>query len=239
MCGRFAIDDQVNAQLEAWAEQGRDIDEWTPADWNSAIDRRPRYSVAPSTVAPILREWADADGGHQTLSDARWGLRPSWARDSGPRPINARLETVASNGMFRTAFSTTRCVVPMSGYFEWTEAADGKDPWYIHGAGLLLAAGVYASRQTDDGWERSFTIITREAKDASGRVHDRMPVFLPASDIDTWLTPGKLTAPAEMLDILDQASLTIARTLSLHRVDRAVNRTRDLDTTNPDLIAPV
>ena len=68
-----------------------------------------------------------------------WGLRPSWAKEKGPRPINARLETAATNGMFRSAFASARALVPMTGYYEWQEALeDGKkvkNPSYVHAPG--------------------------------------------------------------------------------------------------------
>lgn len=38
------------------------------------------------------------------------GLWPSWTKERGPRPINARLETAASNGMFRSAFASARAL---------------------------------------------------------------------------------------------------------------------------------
>ena len=100
----------------------------------------------------------------------------------GPRPINARLETIATNGMFRGPFSSGRAVVPMTGYYEWVEAeGGGKDPFFIHhpDGELLHAAGLAAASKSEDGggWDVTFTIVTREARDAGGEVHDRMPVF--------------------------------------------------------------
>lgn len=61
----------------------------------------------------------------RTLESARWGFKPSWAKDMGPQPINARFETGASNGMFRAAFASSRGKVPMSGYYEWVNTETG------------------------------------------------------------------------------------------------------------------
>ncbi|MEB0303567.1 SOS response-associated peptidase family protein, partial [Mucilaginibacter sp. 5C4] len=81
--------------------------------------------------------------------------------------------------MFRTAFDSRRCIVPMTGYYEWEDLPDGKQPHFIHGDGLLAAAGLYAARkESDDSWSHSMTIITREAPDASGEIHARMPALL-------------------------------------------------------------
>lgn len=175
------------------------------------------------------------------LERSRWGLRPSWAKDSGPRPINARLETAATNGMFRAAFSSSRALVPMSGYYEWQEAhEDGrqvKNPSYIHSPDtpLLAAAGLVAARQDDgsDEWTTTFTIITRTGEDAAGEVHDRMPVFLSPAAWDQWLDPANVEDKDALLDVLDVESRRIAATLTTYRVSRAVNNVR----TDPSLLA--
>ncbi|WP_082544095.1 SOS response-associated peptidase family protein [Sanguibacter sp. Leaf3] len=53
-------------------------------------------------------------------------------------------------------------------------------PHCIHGPGPLAADGLYAARKDEASGELAltYTIITREARDASGEVHDRMPTFL-------------------------------------------------------------
>lgn len=61
---------------------------------------------------------------------------------------------------------------------------------------LLHAAGLSAARKTGDreSWNITFTIVMREAPEAGGEVHDRMPVFLTYEVVGEWLTPGKLEA---------------------------------------------
>lgn len=211
------------------------------AEWD------PVYSIAPRTKAPVVREFVDDEGElHRTLEMARWGLHPSWAKDKGPRPINARLETIATNGMFRGPFSSGRAVVPMTGYYEWVEAEDGgKDPFFIHhpDGELLHAAGLTAARKSEDGegWDVTFTIVTREARDAGGEVHDRMPAFLTEDAVAEWLVPGKLEAEQKdpLLAQLEDVSTTIAGQLVTVPVDRQVNNVRTLDRTDPSLIAPL
>src|SRR5215217_6198586 len=52
----------------------------------------PRYNIAPTQLAPIMRE--DEEGRQLTLM--RWGLVPRWAKDVsiGAHMINARAETL-------------------------------------------------------------------------------------------------------------------------------------------------
>jgi len=60
------------------------------------------YSIAPSTRAPIVQERHDEGELHRDVDKARWGLQPGWAKKSGLRLINARLETVSTNGILRS-----------------------------------------------------------------------------------------------------------------------------------------
>ncbi|MGP5292179.1 SOS response-associated peptidase [Brachybacterium tyrofermentans] len=237
MCGRFTLAFEADGLLRSYVATSHDhAGEWEPV-----------YSVAPRTKAPVVREHVDDDGEVQrTLELARWGLHPSWAKDKGPRPINARLETIATNGMFRGPFSSGRAVVPMTGYYEWVEAADGgKDPFFVHhpDGELLHAAGLTAARKAEDGksWDVTFTVVTREARDAGGEVHDRMPVFLTDEAVQEWLVPGKLEAEQKdpLLAQLDAASMTIAGQLVTVPVDRKVNNVRTLDRTDQSLVDPL
>ena len=237
MCGRYVLEIDGDGLLHGYAATGQD----RAAQWEAV------YSIAPRTKAPVVRELVDDDGERQrSLELARWGLHPAWAKDKGPRPINARLETIATNGMFRGPFSSSRTIVPMTGYYEWVEADDGgKDPFFIHHpqGELLHAAGLTAARKAEDGdgWDVTFTIVTREARDASGEVHDRMPAFLTEGAVADWLAPGKLEPEQKdpLLTQLDQISTTMAAELVTVPVDRQVNNVRTLERTDPSLIAPL
>ncbi len=231
MCGRFALDEHVNTLIADFVAAGGDYDEWVPA-----------FSIAPTNRVPIVRERAGDDvNSIRTLELASWGFRPGWAKPGGPAPINARMETLATNGLFRGAFAAQRCLVPMSGYFEWTDEAEGKQPHYIHGDGLLAAAGLYAARKEDEVWKLSFTIATREAADASGQVHDRMPVFLQSDTWADWLNPSPAgtsgsTDSGALMAMMEESSLAVAATLQTHLVDRKLNNARTVDRCDPTLI---
>ncbi|WP_366938819.1 SOS response-associated peptidase [uncultured Brevibacterium sp.] len=235
MCGRYVLEVDAQGLLHSYAAHpARDFD-WEPV-----------FSVAPRTTAPVVREHYDKDAGEvqRTLEFARWGYKPAWAKEKGPRPINARFETVHTNGMFRAGFASSRAVVPMSGYFEWVEMDNGKQPYYVHATDerLLHAAGLTTAEQNGDGdWDVSFTIITREARDAAGDVHDRMPAFLDEELMSEWLAPGKLEKDERenLHGMLGDLSEKIAGSLVTHPVDRAVNNVRTLDRKDPSLIAPL
>lgn len=208
-------------------------------------DWRPSYNVAPTEVTPIVRERLIDGELVRQLDTAGWGLKPSWAKPGGPAPINARLESVATNGLFRNAFAQRRCIVPMNGYYEWEATPTGKQPHYIHAPeSILAAAGLYEVRKEGEEWSVSFTIITREAADASGEVHDRMPVFLTPDTWESWVEPLKLEKPdekEEVLAMLDRSSLAVASTITTYPVSKRVNNVRDTTVAKDDatLIEPI
>ncbi len=237
MCGRYSVAVSGSALVDELEVDGADpLFEWAPV-----------YSVAPRTRAPIIRDRVVNDSRVREASLATWGLRPSWAKEKGPRPINARLETAATNGMFRSAFASARVIVPMTGYYEWQEASESgravKNPSHIHGPDheLLLAAGLLASHREEasEEWQTTYTVITRTGEDAAGDVHDRMPVFLTPASVDLWLDPVKVDDKQALLDVLDSESMSVAAALRTHRVSRTVNNVRTLDRNDPGLIAPL
>ena len=84
---------------------------------------RPRYNIAPTITVPVVRlePKVAPDEAHRQIEPMRWGLVPSWAKDlsAGNRMFNARAESLAEKGAFRTALAKRRCLIPASGYFEW------------------------------------------------------------------------------------------------------------------------
>ena len=85
------------------------------------------------------------------------------------------------------------------------------------------------------------SIITREARDASGEIHDRMPVFLERDAWDEYLAPVKLDddGKQQMVALLTAESEKVASTISNYEVDRRVNNSRTVDPGDPTLIEPL
>ena len=172
-----------------------------------------------------------------------WDFHPAFLRESKRPQFNARIETVTTSGLWKGAFASSRCLVPMDGYFEWDGRGGHKDAHYLHGqSGLLAAAGIYtpASSRMASG-KVSTAIITRPARDASGEVHDRMPVFLERATWDEYLSPEKLDDAGKdaMIDLLTTESERVASTITTYQVDRRVNNSRGIDPHDPTLIDPL
>lgn len=198
MCGRYAASTHPDRLIEIFAADEVDANPATGpeglAEWS-----RPRWNIAPTDQVPAVLERAREDGAVRMLTGLRWGLVPSWSKspEGGARMINARLETVDTKPAFRKAFGARRCLLPADGYYEWRAATRGgrgyKQPYFVHPAdGLMVMAGIYEFwRDPRSGaWLVSCSIITTEAVDELGLVHDRMPVQVGRDDWDAWLDPN-------------------------------------------------
>lgn len=155
-------------------------------------DFRPRYNLAPTQPALVLRR--EPQGGEKEATFLTWGLIPSWAKDPsiGNKLINARAETLAEKPAFRAAFRRRRCLVPADGFFEWKKAGKSKQPYFIsHQDGSPFAiAGLWEHWQAPDGSViESFTLITTEPNELVRPLHNRMPAILPRHAFDLWLNP--------------------------------------------------
>jgi putative SOS response-associated peptidase YedK len=192
MCGRFVSARKRLELLEEFAAT-RDA---VPASTDP--DRRD-YNVAPTKRIYTVLKHKEED--ERELRLTRWGLVPSWAKDTsaGSRMINARAETVASKPSFRAAFARRRCLIPADGYYEWITEEKAKKPFYIYrtDGGILAFAGIYElwrnaelPEDHDDAWHWSASIITTQATDEIGRIHDRTPMVIPPDSWTDWLDPA-------------------------------------------------
>jgi len=158
---------------------------------------QPDYNVCPTDPADIVV----ANDGKRELQRLRWGLIPFWwskpLKELRLATFNARVETVTTKPFFREPFKARRCLMPVSGYYEWQDTAGGKQPWYFtarDGAPLLTAAGLWDQWKNRETGERikSCTMIITAPNEFVAEVHDRMPVLLKPEQFDHWLS-GDMT----------------------------------------------
>jgi putative SOS response-associated peptidase YedK len=141
----------------------------------------------------------------------------------GREVINARAETAHQKPLFREDWLRRRCVLPVSGFYEWGGEGLQRRPWLFlakDGSPMAMAALWRYSRA--DG-KPQCVVLTREAAAPVAEVHERMPVLIadPRS-LREWLTAGLL--PDEM------------PALEARPVSRRVNRRQ---AQGPELIQPV
>ena len=130
---------------------------------------------------------------------ARWGLIPFWMKEKPKVPhINARAETVHKLPLFREAFAKRRCLIPATGFYEWQQRSDGKQPYRFRRKDLepFAFAGIWEFARLNGEEILSAAMIVGEPNPLVGGVHDRMPVMLLPEDYDAWL--GSTTAPEDL-----------------------------------------
>lgn len=181
MCGRFTL--KTDATQLAY-----EFDVNPPSDFEFES-----YNIAPSQILPIIH--LDQNQERQ-VSQMEWGLLPAWSKDIKDtlRPINARLETIGSSPMFKSSFQKRRCLIPVSGFYEWCPKTSPKQPYYFYEKDrpLFAFAGLWSIWEKEAGVILSFTIITKEAEETVKPIHGRMPFVLNKEHYEFWLAEALL-----------------------------------------------
>ena len=259
MCGRFAVTTdpaRLAVQLDAVDETGpAGI---RPPNYNVAPTTDIAAVIARHDGADDHDDPRRAGAQRLGVNDPatrrirlmRWGLLPAWAKPGpdgapqakGPQLINARAETVTTSPAYRSAARHKRCLIPMDGYYEWKPNAENprrgrKTPYFFSrsdGAPLMVA-GLWSvwrpGGKADAAVEPVLTcaIITTDAVDQLGRVHDRMPLPVREADWDRWLDPDQ-PAPSALLQTPPDISGIVMREVST-LVNNVANN-------GPELIEP-
>lgn len=202
MCGRYALNisgDDLALEYDATNPNSA----YMASNWN----------ISPTTTIPFINERRNGALSRQ-ISLASWGLIPSWAKDASRQAnaINARVESISEKPSFRSAFKARRCLVPVTGYYEWATELGRyrpKQPFFISSdsSKTLAIAGIYEEWLNPESNQILTTaaIITRSAAGKVAPIHNRMPVILPKSLWSTWLKPDQLSTSevSDYLNLLD------------------------------------
>ena len=205
MCGRYASSRSPDDLIE----------EFEVVEDRTAAPLAPDYNVAPTKEVYAVVERPPSrtsledrpEPPQRQLRVLTWGLVPSWAKDPsiGNRMINARMETVAEKPAFRKAFASRRALLPADGYFEWYPTSQTnargkpvKQPFFIRprDGGILAMAGLYEiwrdpgkGEDDPDRFRWTCTVLTTQAEDTLGHIHDRMPLMVERERWHEWLDP--------------------------------------------------
>jgi len=196
MCGRYRL-----------SRRKQIVEEYFDAV-SSEEDWAPRYNIAPTQPIPVIRQSPKEPV--RELSIIRWGLIPSWAKDSSvaAKMINARSETASTKPAFRDALKSRRCLIPADGFYEWRRTGKAKQPYCfeVNQGQLFALAGLWDRWKDPNGnWIKSCSILTTTPNAVTSAVHDRMPVILDPDSYDLWLDPGmqNVAAVSELLTPYD------------------------------------
>jgi putative SOS response-associated peptidase YedK len=244
MCGRYASSRRPEDLIEEFDVVEDRTEKALEPDYNVA----PTKEVYAVVTRPPSRE--SDEPARRQLRTLRWGLVPSWAKDPsiGNRMINARMETVAEKPAFKRAFASRRCLLPADGYYEWYPTSQltaagkpRKQPFFIRPQdhGVLAMAGLYEiwrdPTRDDDDPERfrwTCTVITTQAEDAVGHIHDRMPLMVERERWSEWLDPD----PPSHDDLLGLLVPAAPGRLEAFPVSTLVSNVRN---NGPELVEPI
>ncbi len=139
----------------------------------------------------------------ETIQQFTWGLIPFWTKDAETSKIysnnnlNAKSETIFEKKSFARSIKSKRCIIPVTGFYEWRDVNKQKYPYFIYpkNGEVFSLGGIY------DTWKdgltgetlNSFSIITTEANQLMAKIHNiklRMPFILLQEQENTWLNPN-------------------------------------------------
>jgi putative SOS response-associated peptidase YedK len=227
MCGRFRLSRRKQIVEEHFSVSGEE-------DWV------PRYNIAPTQPVVVIRQ--NPKEPIRELSLMRWGLIPSWAKDSSAaaRMINARSETAGTKPAFRDALKSRRCLVPADGFYEWVRAGKTKQPYCfeINEGELFGFAGLWDRWKDASGnTVETCSILTTTPNAVTSAVHDRMPVILDPDAYNLWLDSGMKDVSA-VSDLLKPYDARLMRCFPVStRINSVVND--DQECCAPVELAPI
>ncbi|HUX53458.1 MAG TPA: SOS response-associated peptidase [Williamwhitmania sp.] len=193
-------------------------DEWNPLYFISGFE----HPKLPIIAAEKRDEF-------QLMS---WGLVPSFIEDEEQAAkicnltLNAKAETLPQKPSYRNLTKKQRCIIPITGFFEWQQEGRKKIPFFIFPKAnpILPLAGLYDQWTNPESGRvhQSFSIITTEANALMAQIHNfkhRMPAVLSMEAMDEWLDSS--TQEKNALALLNPAEEGM---LEAHQI-------------NPDLLA--
>ena len=190
MCGRFGF-----FELRYFLDVLRQLE--LPFEKDNHYRFTPGYNIAPESTITVLL----GDEGTNLLSNAHWGVIPHWA-ESMPkvRPINARAESLGMKPYFRHMLNRRHCLIPASGFYEWSAERNGSDKWSEQRNAIAKSSA------------------TRDASDKSSATRDasaKHPWFIHRSDgrpmalaglWDRWQPPDPEKPPITSCTIITTAA---------------------------------
>lgn len=208
MCGRYALtlpQDAMVALFDALPDND--------------LPATPRYNICPTQDVHAVT----SEAGARRLRALRWGLVPFWAEapGDGPLMINARAETIAQKPAFRDAVRKRRCLIPASGFYEWTKDEEGNRlPWYFSAEAPLAFAGIWQDWTKGEAPLTSCAIVTCASEGPMTGLHHRTPVVIAPEDWPLWLGEAEDGKAAPLMRPPPEGLLR------WHRVGREVNSNR-------------
>ena len=178
------------------------------------FEYKTNYNISPQSIVPAII--------NNELVNTIWGYFPGWLKEQdNPRPLfNSRYESLLEKKTFTSAFRNSRCLIPLSGWYEWRTENKSRQPYFFYNKNniQILTAGLFWKRSNGD---IETSIITREAVPPLDTIHNRSPLILNTSQIQSWLSDKEVDS------IYDDIKNVNYEDILFHKVDTAVNNTKN------------
>lgn len=196
---------------------------------------------------PILTKQDPGVDSPGKLQLIHWGLIPRWtktrddAADIRTKTINARSETMYEKPSYRSAAQAgKRCLIPVTGFYEWHTIGTKKFPFYISPTDqkIVSIAGLWDEWLDSDTGELipTYTLLTTDANPLVAAIHNtkkRMPCLLTPEAEHAWLHDD--LTQADVLELLAQPYP--ADRMHSHSISKRItSRTEPTDV--PEVMAP-
>ncbi len=135
-----------------------------------------------------------------------WGLVPSWTKNIEEAlkmrnmTLNARGESIFEKKSFSQSAKSRRCLIPVTGFFEYQHFKGKKYPYFIYWSdeSLRLLACIWEEWKNPltGQKKKTFSIVTSKGNPLMATIHNnpelnepRMPLIIEGEDLLTWLDP--------------------------------------------------
>jgi len=170
MCGRFEntrLEKEIlelfrSANLNVEIDSG--ISNRSDQDFRSKEDIRPTEKIISVILGNDIYR----------ITRVNWGIKFS---DASPLIFNSRIETIKEKRYWASLFSKNRCIVPMTGFYEWNQIGKRKQKYriFLPDQELFFVPAIYHKDKEDKIFA---SLITTGPNKFIKTIHHRMPVIL-------------------------------------------------------------
>ncbi len=181
MCGRYYLNEDVKEErLKEQIGEAVRVAARIDAPIKTSGEIRP-FDVVPVIAPSSLNRRIGA-------FPMQWGFHHP---TKGMPVFNTRSETVLEKPLFVTSVDERRCLIPASCYYEWKKLdakRREKYAFFAEDGEPLYLAGLYI-RTSDTHRLPCCSILTQNAHPEIKSIHERMPVIVPFSRAEEWMSP--------------------------------------------------
>lgn len=164
MCGRFEnkVNENIFVQLLQELKIKLIIDE--------SLKKRKTANIAPTDPIFAIRLLDN----EFTLSMVNWGIK---FKEDSPLIFNSRIETIKEKKYWFSMFDKYRCIVPMTGFYEWKKEVTRKIPYriFLPEDKIFYVPALYYTVKNKN---IHTSLITTTPNKFIKPIHHRMPVML-------------------------------------------------------------